>query len=253
MKFIDSHCHIHLPEFDDDRNDVISRAHEANVKNMIVVGNDHESNKALVSFVHGQEDCFMVLGIHPYHVDQWNNDVVAWMKDHMLDKKLLGVGETGLDYFRNTSSPLVQEKMLRAQIELAIAYRKPVVLHVRDAFPDIKRILCDYPGLHFVMHCFAGNGDDVAWIIERGGYISLSGIVTFPNAKELQETVKSIPIHRLLVETDAPFLAPRSHRGQRCEPSFVVEIVQKIAELQAIPMLELSEKIYENTKKAFDF
>jgi TatD DNase family protein len=127
-----------------------------------------------------------VLGIHPHHVDEWNNDVLSWMKDRIEDKKLIAIGETGLDNFRNAHSPLLQEKVLRAQIELAIAYEKPVVLHVRDVFDGIRRILDDYHGLRFVMHCFTGSSDDATWIIEKGGYISLSGIVTFTSARDLQ-------------------------------------------------------------------
>ncbi len=253
MKFIDSHCHIHLPEFAHDREQVIARAHAAGIETLIVVGNDHQSNLVLVPFVQNQVTCFMTLGIHPHYVSEWNEEVLAWMKDHMADKKLIAIGETGLDYFRNSHSPLLQEKVLRAQIELAIEYKKPVVLHIRDAFSDMKRILHDYPGLRFIVHCFTGTADDVAWIVESGGFISLSGIVTFSNALALQEAAKTIPDTHLLAETDAPFLAPHSQRGKRCEPSFVVETIQKIAELKSVPLDELAGKIYANTKRAFGF
>jgi len=253
MKLIDSHCHIHLSEFDADRDQVMSRAHDVGIETMIVVGNDHMSNQVLVSFVQDQETCFMTLGIHPHHVDEWDANVLSWMKDHMHDPKLIAIGETGLDYFRNEHTPLAQEKVLRAQIELAIECDKPVVLHCRNAFLDMQRILHDYPTSRFIMHCFTGDADDVAWIVEMGGFISLSGIVTFPNAKDLQETAKGIPDDRLLVETDAPFLAPHNQRGKRCEPSFVVETVQKIADLKALAMNEFAEKVYKNTKKAFGF
>lgn len=253
MKLIDSHCHVHMSEFDADREQVIKSAHDAGIEKMIVVGNDHETNLKLVDFIQNQDSCYITLGIHPHYVGEWNANVLSWLKEHMHDEKLIAVGEAGLDYFRNEHTPANQEKVLRAQIELAIEYKKPVVLHVRDAFSDMERILRDYPGLKFVMHCFTGTADDVAWIVEKGGYISLSGIVTFSNAKDLQETAKVIPENHLLVETDAPFLSPQANRGKRCEPSFMVETVQKIAELKNIPLEDLARNTYENTRKAFGF
>lgn len=251
--FIDSHCHIHLSEFDHDRDAVFERAHAAQVKYFMIVGNDHESNQQGFSLLHTRPDCFFALGIHPHHAQEWTAAVQAWLKDYLSYSQVKAVGEAGLDYFRNTNTPLIQETVLRGQIELALQYHKPIVLHIRDAFDDAQRILQDYPALRFVIHCFTGTQKDIEWIIRLGGYISLSGIVTFANAKNLREITPTIPLTRLLWETDSPFLAPGKYRGQRCEPAFLPETAQTIADLYQLPLGQVAKQVWENTKTIFDY
>lgn len=251
MRFIDTHCHIHLSEFDQDRRAVFSRAREAGLQYMVIVGNDHETNQRLIQLLPELDSQPITLGIHPHHAHEWTPTIASWLRENITLAQVAAVGETGLDYFKNPNSPLLQEKVMRSQIELALEYHLPVVFHMRDAFVDAHRIICEYPQLKFVMHCFTGDISDVEWIVGLGGYISYSGIVTFANAHALQSTVAHVPSNRILVETDSPFLAPLPHRGKRCEPSFVLETVKKLAALRGEKIEDLAESIYLNATKVF--
>lgn len=251
--YIDSHCHIHLSEFDLDREAVFERAHAVGVHYFMVVGNDHQSNQQGFDLLQSRSDCYFALGIHPHHINEWTAEVKQWIDDKMTHPKVKAVGEAGLDYFKNPYSKEQQETVLRDQIDLALKYNKPIVLHIRDAFDDAYHILKDYPRLRFVMHCFTGSQKDIEWIVQMGGYISLSGIVTFANAKTLKDVVPSIPRDKLLWETDAPFLAPGKHRGKRCEPSFIIETAQTVADLYQTALPQLADQVLINTKTIFDF
>lgn len=251
--YIDSHCHIHLSEFDADREAVFERAHAANVHYFMVVGNDHVSNQQGFSLLQNRPDCYFALGIHPHHVHEWSPGVKQWIETQLMHPRVKAIGEAGLDYYRNPYPKAQQESVLRAQIELALSYNKPIVLHIRDAFDDAYTILKDYPSLRFVMHCFTGSPKDVEWIVAMGGYISLSGIVTFANAYTLKEAATFIPQNRLLWETDSPFLAPGKYRGRRCEPAFIVETAQAIADLYQTPLPQLAQQVLLNTKTVFGF
>ncbi|MBI4835998.1 MAG: TatD family hydrolase [Candidatus Abawacabacteria bacterium] len=253
MRLIDSHCHIHLAEFDGDRSAVIDRALAAGVEHIIVVGNDHATNQVLIKQVAQLNHCSITLGIHPHHVSEWNEIVAGWLETMLHEHSIVAIGETGLDYFRNPHSPELQEQVMRAQIELAMKYNLPVVFHVRDAFLAAQRIIAEYTGLRFIMHCFTGTERDIEWIIALGGFISLSGIVTFAKATELQIIAQKIPADALLIETDAPFLAPEPMRGKRCEPAFLPATLQKLAQLRNIEPELLAEQVYHNTKRAFGF
>ncbi|MBP7057092.1 TatD family hydrolase [Candidatus Gracilibacteria bacterium] len=253
LEFIDSHCHIQLNEFDDDREAVIARALERGVNKMIIVGNDHQSNVDRFELLLSHPHCYQVIGIHPYHANEWNEVVQQWLEERLVLPQVIAVGEAGLDYFRPPTDKQVQQATLHAQIQLALQYNKPIVLHIRDAFDDTKAILSQYPGIRFVVHCFTGTVTDVSWICELGGYISLSGIVTFANATTLREASMTIPTDRLIIETDAPFLAPTPHRGQRCEPAFVADTAQYLAQLRNQDLESFATQIYQNTKKAFGF
>ncbi len=253
MNFVDTHCHLHLAEFDTDRELVLSRAKEAGVKHVVLVGNDHISNQRLIEQLPLFTDQKITLGIHPHHIEEWTPHTIAWIKEHLSLPQVAAIGETGLDYFKNSHSPLAQEKVMRAQIELALTYHLPVVFHIRDAFNDAERIIGDYPDLQFIMHCFTGSEHDVHWIAERKGFISLSGIVTFANANALQKAAALIPAQALLIETDSPFLAPGKHRGQRAEPAFIIETYKHIAALRNTSVEELAAQVYSNAKTVFGF
>lgn len=251
--YIDSHCHIHLSEFDFDREAVFDRAHSVGVHYFMIVGNDHQSNQQGFDLLQNRSDCYFALGIHPHHVEEWTPEVQLWIENKLLHPKVKAVGEAGLDYCKNPYPKQQQEIVLRQQIDLALKYNKPIVLHIRDAFEDAYTILKDYPSLQFVMHCFTGTQKDIEWIVQMGGYISLSGIVTFANASSLKEIVPKIPRDRLLWETDSPFLAPGKYRGKRCEPAFITVTAQTIADLYQIPLSQLAEQVLMNTKTIFDF
>lgn len=253
MVLVDSHCHIHLPEFNPDRRAVLDRAKATGVEKLVLVGNDHSSNQDLIRLLPEYSDQKITLGIHPHHIEEWTEETHTWIKDHLGLRQVAAIGETGLDYFRNQHSPIDQEKVMRAQIELALAHDLPVVFHIRDAFPNARRIISEYVQLRFVMHCFTGTKEDVEWISALGGYISLSGIVTFANAQELRQAAVIIPYDHLLLETDSPFLAPGKYRGQRAEPAFIVETYQIVAKLLNIPLDQLAARIEQNAKTVFGF
>lgn len=253
MILVDTHNHIYAQEFDTDREAALERSRQAGVEHLVIVGNDHVSNQDMMRLLPLYADHKITLGVHPHHIQDWNSNTIAWIEDQVQLPQLVGIGETGLDYFRNPHEPLAQEKVMRAQIELALKYNLIVVFHIRDAFADAKRIISEYPSLRFVIHCFTGSSTDVEWITALGGYISLSGIITFPNAKDLQEATKSIPGDRLLLETDSPYLSPGRYRGQRCEPAFISVTYQKVAEIRSVPVEELANQILGNAKTIFGF
>lgn len=251
--YIDSHCHIHLPEFAADRDAVFERAHAANVHYFMIVGNDHASNQQGFALLQNRPDCYFALGIHPHYAHEWTLEVKDWIEKQLTHPHVKAVGEAGLDYFKNPHPKDLQESVLRGQIELALKYHKPIVLHIRDAFDDAYTVLKDYPNLKFVMHCFTGTEKDIEWIVAMGGYISLSGIVTFANAHALKEIVPFIPQDKLLWETDSPFLSPGKHRGHRCEPAFIIETAQTIADLYQTSLSQLATRVLQNTKTIFGF
>ena len=249
---IDSHAHLDFDVFDDDRTAVFERARAVGVQQIVSIGTTVTSSKAAAALASSHDMVFSTAGIHPHRADDFDDADWPVLEALWQEDKVVGVGETGLDYFYDHGTPERQKELFARHLRVAQALDYPVVIHIRDAFDDafdiIEREGCGDRG---IVHCFTGGVEACRRALDLGLYISLSGIVTFKNAKALREAVELIPLERVLVETDSPFLAPVPHRGKRNEPSFVVETAKTVATLMGVPLEELSRHTIQNTRHVF--
>jgi TatD DNase family protein len=249
---VDTHCHVHDARFDEDREQVLERARAAGVSAMIGIGCDLETTTRaqVLSSIH--PDLYFSAGFHPHEAKLAGADFIAELSNFAKDPKCVAIGECGLDYYYDHSPHEIQHEVFAAQARLAAQLKKPLVIHVRDAFDDCLDILKPVHNLGpVVIHCFTGSLEIAKRIVDLGYYISISGIVTFKNPGELDQVVKYAPLERLLVETDSPYLAPLPHRGKRNEPAYVVKVVEKIAELRSIPFEDAAKALTHNARHVF--
>lgn len=249
---VDSHCHLDFPELADRIDQVIDSMMHANVGAALCIGVSLEQMPKVQALAEKHRNLYATVGVHPEHQDCLEPDVETLLRfaDH---PKVLGIGETGLDYFWHKDKPEWQRERFRVHIRAAKACGKPLIIHTRDSAADILQILrvegADSVG--GVMHCFTETREVAEKALDMGFYISFSGIVTFKNAHELKETAKIVPMDRLLVETDSPFLAPVPHRGKTNEPAFVRHVANEIAALKGIGIDEVESQTTENFCKLF--
>lgn len=232
---VDSHCHLEYEGLVDAQDAVLARARDAGVDAFLNISTKQSEWTQVVATAQARPDVFASVGIHPHNAD----DHLDLTRDALLaatrDPKVIGIGETGLDYFYDHSDRDAQQRLFRLHIAVARSEQLPVIIHTRDAEEDTLAILRDemeqgpFPAL---IHCFTASADFGRQVLDLGLSVSLSGIVTFKNAKDLQDFAKTVPVDRLLVETDSPFLAPVPHRGKTCEPGFVRNTAQFVAQLR---------------------
>lgn len=254
--FIDSHAHITTPDLAEDLKDILSRAKAANVSTIVNICTDIGTLKDGILLAEEYPWIFNTAATTPHDVEKEGEEVFPFIEEQARNGKLVAVGETGLDYYYTHSSQSIQKDFLKRYLHLALDCDLPVVIHCREAFADFFEILdAEYikngtlaPG---VLHCFTGTIEEARQVIERGWFLSLSGIVTFKKSHELREVAKMVPPEQLLIETDTPYLAPQSHRGKRNEPSYLPETARVIAELKGMTTEELGMVTAENAKKLF--
>lgn len=240
---VDSHCHLDFDVFDEDRADTIRRAKDAGVGTMVTICTRVTRFDDILRIAESDPNIWCSVGIHPHQADEEPRISVDDLVSHTRNPKVVGVGETGLDYYYDNSPRDVQKTSFRTHIAAARATGLPLIVHTREADADMANILEEEMGkgaYRGVLHCFSSGVDLARRALDIGFYISLSGIVTFKNAQNLQNIVEDVPLERILVETDAPFLAPIPNRGRRNEPSFVVHTATKVAEIKNIHFNELS-------------
>lgn len=249
---IDSHAHLTFDRFDADRAAVLDRAAAAGVDAILTIGTDLESSRAALALAEKHPQLYASAGVHPHQADEL--DDADWPAFHQLWRhpKIRAVGECGLDYYYDHSDRARQRQVFRRHLEAAGEVDRPVVIHIRDAFDDAYADIAAV-GLPAggVVHCFTGGPAECARALEMGLYISLSGIVTFKNAKPLRRAVPTIPADRLLVETDSPFLAPVPHRGKRNEPAYVAETAREVARLRGEDEATVRAAARANTIRLF--
>ncbi len=249
---IDTHCHLEMDAFDGDRDDVIKRAREAGLEALLAVGSDFEGNKGAVALAEGHDDIFAVVGMHPHDAKDFTPAVFNQIKIWSAHRKVVAIGEIGLDYHYDYSPREIQRDVFKQQLDFAKATGLPVVIHSREAKEDTLGILKDSGIEQGVMHCFSGDRDMAERALAMGLYISFAGPVTFKNASQLREIAKKIvPDDCLLVETDAPFLAPVPLRGKRNEPAFVVHTARFLAEWRGVSLEDLDRITTINAKRLF--
>lgn len=253
MQFIDTHVHLNADQYDEDLQDVILRAREKGVQKMVVIGFDTKTIKRAISIAESDPDIYAVVGWHPVDAVDCTEEDLKWIEELAAHEKVVGIGETGLDYYWDKSPKEVQQEIFRKQIRLAQRVDLPLIIHNRDATGDVMRILKEEEA-HLtggIMHCFGGSVETARESIDMNFMISLGGPVTFKNAKTPKEVAAEIDIAHLLIETDAPYLAPHPYRGKRNEPSYVPLVAEEIARLKGLTVEEVARVTTENAEKFF--
>ena len=250
---IDSHCHLdHEPLFSN-LNNIILRSKEAGIKKLLTISTSLESFEKIRNIVKKDEIIYGTIGIHPHEANDKSLGSEEIIKNFNKDQKIIGIGETGLDFYYNNSDKDKQIKSFIDHIEAAIKTSAPLIIHSRNAEEDTFRILNEYKSknVKILMHCFTGSKDFAEKLLKLNAFFSASGIITFKNSVELQETFKFLPLNKILIETDSPFLAPVPNRGKKNEPSFISFTAQKLAEIKNITKSELIKVTTENFHKLF--
>jgi len=237
VNWTDNHCHVHDPRIPGGTASAIKAARDAGVSTMITVGCDRPTSLAAIETAAAHEGVWATVGLHPHDA----KDGVATITDLFGDRKVVAVGECGLDYYYDNSPRDVQRAAFAEQIGLAHRLALPLVIHTRDAWDDTFDILrAEGAPPQTIFHCFTGGPEQARTCLDFGAFLSFSGIVTFPTATDLQDAASMCPLDRLLVETDSPYLAPVPHRGKRNQPAFVTFVGEFIADLRAVPVAELA-------------
>jgi len=270
--YIDSHCHLNLDECQDDYKEAIRRAYGENVKAIINVGASLASSRRAIEIAHEMGNgIFATVGMHPHDACLEHGRGTAketFDEQEFLrlarDEMVVAIGEMGLDYyevarfgaagsyFGDDIDKPAQKELLLKQISIAIQVDKPVIFHCREAYDDLIKVLQPLPLIpRGVIHCYVGNWTHAQAFLDMGFYISFTGIITFSKSDELAEVIKQTPLEKILIETDAPWLAPEPYRGQRNEPAYVVEVAKKIAEIKEISLDKVGEQTSENARKLF--
>lgn len=280
IKLIDTHCHVHFAAYREDENEVIERALQSHI-GIITIGTQSTTSAGAVECAQKHNGVWAAVGLHPNHLHRMpidedelpgfmsreENFDADYYRELACDEKVVGIGETGFDAYRvpdgftKTEVLQKQEGVFRAHLLLADELSKPIIIHCRDAYKETVQILEEFVSAgslekRGVMHCFTGTAGEAALFLKLGFYISFSGIVTFPPRKNETEnktltTARSVPINRMLIETDAPYLAPSSHRGSRNEPAYVVETAKFLSEQLFISPEIFAETTRENSKNLF--
>ena len=250
MKLIDSHCHLDDKQFDPDRAEVIARAREAGVERMMAIGTGDgpPDLEAALRLARQHDFIYATVGVHPHDAAKATPETFAALEALSRESKVLAIGEIGLDYHYDFSPRDVQHDVFVAQLKLAATAGKPVVIHTREAWEDTLALLREHASGAGIIHCFSGGPEEARQALDLGFYLSFGGVVTFPKAEALRDAARMAPEDRLLVETDAPYLAPVPKRGKRNEPAFMVETARRLGEVRGVP----PERIAEITTANFE-
>jgi len=252
--FADSHCHLNYKGLVEDQQGVLARARAAGVGAMLNISTRESEWDDVIGLAEREDDVWASVGIHPHEADSHPDVQTATLVEKAAHPRVVGIGESGLDFYYDHSDRDRQRASFRAHIAAARETGLPIIVHTRDAEEDTAAILAEemgkgaFPG---VIHCFTASAAFAGKALDLGFYVSLSGIVTFKNAKDLQGTAKTIPIARLLIETDSPFLAPVPHRGRPCEPAFVADTARFVAALRGVEVEALAETTFANFRRLF--
>lgn len=253
VAFIDTHVHLNADQYDDDLQQVIDRALEAKVEKMVVIGFDRKTIERAMALANQYDFIYAVIGWHPVDAIDCTEQDLAWIEELAAHPKVVGIGETGLDYYWDKSPKDVQQFWFRKQIKLAQKLNLPIIIHNRDATGDVVRILREENAATVggIMHCFGGSVETARECIDMNFMISLGGPVTFKNARQPKEVAKEIPLEHLLIETDAPYLAPHPYRGKRNEPCYVSLVAEEIARQKELSLEEVANATTANAIRFF--
>lgn len=245
----DTHLHLNTNEFEGDLDEVIKRAYDQGVKRLLVIGMDEKTSLRAIEIAETYAHVFASVGLHPSYVDDSNTNFIEPLLKH---PKVVAIGETGLDLYWQDKNFERQKEMFIKQIELSIQYQMPLIIHTRNSINEALQIVKRYQNKAFgVFHCFSSNLEDALKVIDLGYLIGIDGPITFKNPKELLRVVEEVDLKHILLETDSPYLAPAPYRGKRNEPSFLTEIVKKIAEIKQVSIEEVGHITTQNANHLF--
>ncbi|WP_462410008.1 TatD family hydrolase [Neobacillus sp. Marseille-QA0830] len=249
----DTHAHLNDEQFNEDLQEVIGRLQEQGVSNVVVVGFDRPTIKRAMELTEQYEFIYACVGWHPVDAIDMTEEDLQWIEELADHPKVVAIGEMGLDYHWDKSPKDIQKEVFRKQIRLAKKVKLPIVIHNREATADIVEILKQEGAEEVggIMHCFSGSPETAKECINMNFYISLGGPVTFKNAKKPKEVAAEVPLDKLLIETDCPYLAPHPYRGKRNEPGYVKLVAEQIAEIKGLTYEEIAEATTRNAKKLF--
>jgi len=251
MNLIDAHCHLTYEPFAD-IDAVIRRSIDADVTGWITIGTDVSESVSAIELTNRFENMFATVAIHPHHAKSADKQTITQLKNLAKNKKIVAIGETGLDYHYEFSTPQQQRDSFLRHLEIAAELNLPVVVHSREAFDETLKILENNDAKKVVFHCFSGSVEQAKVVLEKGWYISLTGVVTFKNAEKTREVAKYVPIDRLMIETDSPYLSPEPMRKQKVnEPALLVHTAKFLAELKGMELDKFAEQVTATTKQFF--
>ena len=251
--FFDTHAHLNAEQYSEDLTEVIDRALETGVSNIVVVGFDRPTIERAMELIEQYDFMYASVGWHPVDAIDMTDEDLLWIEELSKHPRVVALGEMGLDYHWDKSPKDIQKEVFRKQIQLAKKVKLPIIIHNREATADIVEILKEENAQEVggIMHCFSGSPETAKECVDMNFYISLGGPVTFKNAKKPKEVAEVIPMDRLLIETDCPYLAPHPFRGKRNEPGYVKLVAEQIAEIKGMSLEEVAEKTTANAKKLF--
>lgn len=249
----DTHAHLDAPQFDEDREEMIARAREAGVELIVNIGCDRETIPTTIALAEKYDFIYAAVGFHPVESINMQPDDLDWIEKLCNHPKVVAIGEIGLDYHWDTSPKDVQQEVFRQQIRLAKKINKPIIIHNRDAHEDVIRILKEEEASEVggIMHCYSGSWEIAEQCLNMNFYISFGGPVTFKNARVPKEVLAKVPLDKLLIETDCPYLTPHPYRGKRNETAFVSLVAETAAQIKGISTEELAAITTENGKNCF--
>jgi TatD DNase family protein len=255
-QFVDSHAHLDGPEFDADRDAVIERARAAGLRYLLVIGGASglEQMGTALDIAETHDWVYAAAGIHPHEASKAQDAHFDLLRRLARQPKFLAVGEIGLDYYYDHSPRKVQKQVLIRQLDLAREVKLPIIIHCRDAWPDLREIIRAYrraTGLGGILHCFSGTLEDAHELMDCGFLVSFAGNLTFKKAEDLRAVAGEVPLDRLLTETDCPYLAPVPYRGKRNEPAYVAEVTRELARLHNLSEEAMGQRVVENFAEFF--
>lgn len=248
---IDSHCHLDFPEFNTDREEAIERARQEGIGYIVNIGSSLESSEGSLKLAGHYDFIYAAIGIHPHEADNFDSDSLSRLKELSAQKKVVAIGETGLDYYRGFSSVSKQKELFLALIGLAKEMSLPLVIHSRNAQEDVLRILKQEMPLRGVIHCFAGDENFLKECLAIGFYVSFTCNLTYKKAENLRLLAKQAPLEKILLETDAPFLPPQELRGRRNEPSYVRFLAEELSRIKELDYNKVCELTSDNARRLF--
>ena len=250
---IDSHCHLDHEPLKSDLSNIIKRSKDVGIEKLLTISTSVESFKKIKNIINEDEIIFGTIGIHPHETDNNEISIDYIVKNFEENPKIIGIGETGLDFYYNNSDKEKQIKSFKKHIEASIKTNSPLIVHSRNAEDETFEILNKYQGekLKILMHCFTGSKNFAEKLLKLDAFFSASGIITFKNSMDLQETFKILPLEKILIETDSPYLAPVPNRGKKNEPSFLSYTAQKLADIKDVSKKEITKITTKNFNNLF--
>lgn len=251
----ETHAHYDDEAFDEDRDELIASMRQNGIEYIVNVGSSLKSTAQSIELAKKYPFIYAAAGVHPSETDELNEENFQWLRGQCLDKKAAAVGEIGLDYHWDTPLRDTQKYWFERQLDLAREIKKPVIIHSRDAAKDTYDIMCskDASQIGGIIHCYSYSAELALEFVKMGFYIGIGGVVTFKNGKKMKEVVEAVPLERILLETDSPYLAPEPNRGKRNSSLNLPYIAQKIAEIKGVPYDDIVNATFENARKAYKF